>query len=80
MSPYGVFWDVLASPFAASKPSTANQSFLLGGQAIPVVTYGGATVFQNVYNSKGQSVSVGNGALVANSSTRKCGQNGDPTP
>jgi len=74
-----MFWDILASPFAASKPSTANQSFLLNGQAIPVDTYEGSTVFQNIYNSSGQSISVGNGALTANSSTRKCGQEGDPT-
>jgi RHS repeat-associated protein len=79
MTPYGMFWDILASPFAASKPSTANQSFLLNGQAIPVDTYEGSTVFQNIYNSSGQSISVGNGALTANSSTRNCGHEGDPT-
>jgi hypothetical protein len=68
----GTFWDEL------SGNGTANQSFLLNGQAIPVVTYGSALVFGNIYNSKHQSVSVGDGALVGNSQTRECGRTGDP--
>ncbi|MGO4883895.1 MAG: RHS repeat-associated core domain-containing protein, partial [Bryobacteraceae bacterium] len=76
----GVFWDVLASPSGASKPSAANQTFMANGAPIPVLTYGGAVTFKNVYNSPNKRISVGNGALTANSGTRTCGQTGDPGP
>jgi hypothetical protein len=70
---HGIFWDGLAGN------GTASQTFLLYGQAIPVVTYQNATTFKNIYNSSGQQITVGNGALVGNSSTRKCTGNGEPT-
>jgi RHS repeat-associated protein len=73
LSPTGTFWDVLAGN------GTATQSFLLNGSALPVVNYGGATSFKNTYNSIGQSISVGNGAITGSSKTRKCGtKKGDP--
>jgi RHS repeat-associated protein len=73
LNAHGQFWDALGGN------GTANQGFLLNGQTIPVVTYANSSVFKNSYNSSSQSISVGNGALVGNSQTRKCGRNGDPT-
>ena len=72
----GTFWDKLAG-----GPSTANQTFLANGQ--PVVVYfpgasSGATVLKNTYNSPGNSITVGNGALKGTSKTRLCGRDGDP--
>ena len=72
----GTFWDMLAG-----GPSTANQSFLLNGQALSVSfqgTSGSQTALKNKYNSPGNSISVGKGALTGNLSTRKCGKIGDP--
>jgi RHS repeat-associated protein len=65
----GMFWDVLAGN------GTANQSFLIGGQLIPVSfagTAGSPTVLKNLYNSAGSTISVNSGALVGNSSTPHC--------
>ena len=76
LTPAGTYWDDLAGN------ATVNQNFLINGQNIPVMFpgVGGAqTVLNNVYNSKGKTISVGSGALVGNSQTRACGKNGDPS-
>jgi RHS repeat-associated protein len=76
LTPYGTFWDVLAGN------GTANQSFLINGQAIAVLfpSTTGLTTWQDVFNSPNKSISVGNGAVKGNSSTRVCGsKNGDPS-
>jgi RHS repeat-associated protein len=72
----GTFWDGLAGN------GKENQGFLLNGtQPLSVITYGGATVFQNVLNSLRRTISVGNGAVVGNRKTRQCGPSaGDPEP
>jgi len=62
---------------------TANQTFLFKGQPVSVA-FGGSsnsqTVLKNTYNSKGHTVSVGDGALTGTSSARECGtKHGDPT-
>jgi RHS repeat-associated protein len=70
----GTFWDSL------SGGGTANQSFTINGQAIAALFPGtvGLKAWQDVFNSK--SVSVGNGAVTGNSSTRICGsKHGDPS-
>jgi hypothetical protein len=69
LTPTGTFWDVLAGN------GTANQSFFINGQILKVSFPGsanGPTVLKNVYKSASQTVSVGSGALVGNSSTAKC--------
>jgi len=76
MDSSGNFWDML------SGQGTASQTFLVGGQAVAGVSIGGQqlTTLNNNYNSKGQTISVGGGALVGTSTTRECGtKNGDPT-
>jgi hypothetical protein len=79
MTSTGTFWDMLAG--SPGGPSTANQTFLFGGQSIAVSfpgTAGSSTVLKNTYNSQAQSITVGNGALSGTSSTRTCGKSGDP--
>ena len=76
LTPSGTFWDILAGN------GTATQSFMINGQTIPVTfpgATGASTVLNNVYNSAGKTISVGDGALTGNSTTRECGKNGDPT-
>jgi hypothetical protein len=74
LTPSGTFWDALAGS------GTANQSFSINGQTIPVFFSGtaGLATWQDVFKSK--SVSVGNGAVTGNSSTRICeSKHGDPS-
>jgi hypothetical protein len=76
MTSSGTFWDMLAG-----GPGTANQTFMMNGQSLSVSfpsTSVAQTVLKNTYNSPGQSISVGNGALAGTSATRQCGKNGDP--
>jgi hypothetical protein len=74
----GTFWDDL------SGQGTATQSFLFNGVVVPVSfpgTPGTQTTLNNIYNSKGGSISVGGGAVIGNSKTRPCtGNHGDPAP
>jgi RHS repeat-associated protein len=76
LTPQGTFWDILAGN------GTANQSFIINGQAIAVTFASGAaglTSWQDTFNSANHSISVGNGAVTGNSKTRECGsKNGDP--
>ena len=75
LSPSGTFWDILAGN------GTVNQSFQGAHQTIGVTFAGGTSmlVLMNTYNSNGNSITVGGGALVGNSSVRECGtKNGDP--
>jgi hypothetical protein len=77
MDSSGGFWDQLAGS------GTADQTFRNNGQVIPVSFPGNSnspTVLRNTYNSSGQAISVGSGALIGNSSTRLCDKNGDPGP
>jgi hypothetical protein len=73
MTPNGQFTDDLAaSPFGSS---TATQVFSLyekgGPYTLPVINFSGSpTVLQNTYSST--SISVGNGAVVGNSTTPLC--------
>ncbi len=80
MSSSGTFWDDLAGQ------GTAIQSFLFHGVVVPV-TFPGAsgasgtqTKLNNIYNSKGRSISVGDGAVIGNPKTRPCDKAGDPAP
>jgi RHS repeat-associated protein len=76
LNSHGDFWDVLAGN------GTANQSFFATNAtgALPVVTFGGATVLQNTYSSSKHTISVAGNSLRGSSATRMCGsQPGDPT-
>ena len=74
---HGTFWDLLGGN------GTANQTFMMNGQALDVSfsgVSGTQTVLKNTYNSKRRRVSVGNGALKGTDASRECGgKNGDPT-
>lgn len=72
LSPSGTFWDILAGA-ASGQTSTANQSFLLNGTALPVLTFpNGPKVLKNSYSTKAVTVN----GLTA---TRECGsKHGDP--
>jgi hypothetical protein len=73
----GTFWDVLAGN------GTASQSFMINGQSIKVIFSSsvGETSWTDTFNSKNKSISVGNGAVTGNSTTRLCGtKTGDPAP
>ena len=75
LSPSGTFWDLY------SGNGTANQSYQINGQTIAVTFPNGgvASLLNNVYNSKGNSISLGSGALTSSLSIRECGtKHGDP--
>lgn len=76
LTPQHTFWDILAGN------GSANQSFSINGQVIPVTFPGSQqqSVLRNVYDSAHDKISIGNGAFVGTSATRKCGRNGDPAP
>ncbi len=74
MTSSGMFWDVLAGD-PNGQTSTANQTFLINGTALPVISFSGSpTTLQNSYSTTKVTV---NGI----SATRECGtKNGDPEP
>jgi RHS repeat-associated protein len=71
MDPSGHFWDILAGD-PKGQISTADQTFLIGGRAVPVLGFTGSpSVLKNSYSTRLVTVH-------GRTAKRRCDNDGDP--